>query len=115
MGYEAWPQSVEYTVRRAAAFTGLPVVVTENGMATEDDTERIAFLAEALTGLARCVAEGIDVRGYFVWSLLDNFEWAQGYRPKLGLYSVDRTTFERRPKPSAAWFAGVAHSGRLPD
>ena len=114
MGYEAWPQSVEYTVRRAAAFTGLPVVVTENGIATEDDTERIAFLGEALSGLSRCLADGLDVRGYFVWSLLDNFEWAQGYRPKLGLYSVERTTFERRAKPSAAWFGAVARNGRLP-
>jgi beta-glucosidase len=108
MGYENWPQVVEYTARRAAAFTGIPVVVTENGIATNDDSERITYLSEALTGLRRCIDDGVDVRGYFVWSLLDNFEWNQGYRPKFGLYAVDRTTFERRAKPSAAWFGKVA-------
>ena len=113
MGYEAWPDSVAYTVRRAAAVTGIPVVVTENGLASEDDAERVAFLSSALSGLQECVDDGIDVRGYFVWSLLDNFEWAQGYRPKLGLFSVDRTTFERRPKPSASWFAEVARRNGL--
>jgi len=60
-----------------------------------------------------CIDEGLDVRGYFVWSLLDNFEWNMGYGPKLGLHAVDRTTFERQPKPSAAWFADVARTGRL--
>ncbi|HEY2428649.1 MAG TPA: family 1 glycosylhydrolase [Acidimicrobiales bacterium] len=113
MGYEAWPQSVEHTVRRAAAFTGVPVVVTENGLATEDDTRRVAFLEAALRGLERCVDDGVDVRGYFVWSLLDNFEWAQGYRPKLGLFAVDPVTFARTAKPSAAWFGEVARRNRL--
>ena len=114
LGYEYWPQVVEATVRRAAQVTGLPVIVTENGIATEDDTERIEFLTEALQSLYRCLEEGIDVRGYFVWSLLDNFEWHEGFRPKLGLCAVDRKTFERRPKPSAMWFAEVARTNRLP-
>jgi beta-glucosidase len=113
MGTENWPYALAHTVRRAATFTGLPVVVTENGIATEDDAERITYLTEALHGLHRCIGEGIDVRGYFVWSLLDNFEWNQGYRPKLGLCSVDRTTFERTPKPSAHWFGQVAKSNAL--
>jgi beta-glucosidase len=113
MGYEFWPQVVEYTVRRTAAFTGLPVVVTENGIGTEDDAERITYLSEALRGVRRCLDDGVDVRGYFVWSLLDNFEWAHGYGPKFGLHGVDRTTFERRPKPSAAWFGAVAGANAL--
>ncbi len=108
LGTEYWPAAVEATVRRAAASTGLPVVVTENGIATSDDAQRVAYLTEALEGLSRCLADGVDVRGYFVWSLLDNFEWHLGYRPTLGLVAVDRTTFERRPKASAAWFAEVA-------
>jgi beta-glucosidase len=113
MGIENWPQAVAHCVRRTAAFTGLPVLVTESGIATEDDTERIAYLDAALRGVHACMAEGVDVRGYFVWSLLDNFEWNMGFGPKLGLHAVDRTTFERKAKPSASWFAGLARSNRL--
>ena len=83
MGYEFWPQVVDYTVRRAAAVTGIPVVVTENGIGTDDDTQRVDYFTRALTGLRRCLDDGIDVRGYFAWSLLDNFEWSLGYRPDL--------------------------------
>jgi beta-glucosidase len=113
MGYEYWPQGLDYAVRRAAAYAGIPVVVTENGIATNDDTERIRFMAESLGGLLACVRDGVDVRGYFAWSLLDNFEWTHGYRPKFGLCQVDRETFERRPKPSAHWLASVASANAL--
>jgi beta-glucosidase len=113
MGYEFWPQVVEYTVRRTATFTGLPVVVTENGIGTEDDADRIRYVYEALQGVQRCLVDGVDLRGYFVWSLLDNFEWGHGYGPKFGLHSVDRTTFERRPKPSAGWFGSMAGANAL--
>ena len=113
MGYEYWPQVVEYCVRRAAMVTGVPVLVTENGIGTEDDAQRIAYIAEALRGLRRCLDEGIDVRGYFAWSLLDNFEWAHGFGPKFGLHTVDRTTFVRRPKASATWFGAVARANAL--
>jgi beta-glucosidase len=113
MGYEYWPQAVDYTVRRAAAYTGIPVVVTENGIATDVDGERIAFVSEALRGVRRCLDDGVDVRGYFVWTLLDNFEWAHGYGPKFGLHAVDRETFERRAKPCAAWFGAVARANAL--
>jgi beta-glucosidase len=113
MGYEFWPQVVEYTVRRAASYTGLPVVVTENGLATEDDPQRIEFITEALAGLHCCITDGIDVRGYFVWSLLDNFEWHLGFGPKLGICAVDPVTFERTPKPSAHWFGAVAKANAL--
>jgi beta-glucosidase len=113
MGYEYRPEALEVTVRRAAAVTGLPVVVTESGIGTDDDGERVEFLGEALAGVARCVADGVDVRGWFAWSLLDNFEWSLGYRPTFGLVAVDRTTFERRPKPSTAWLAAVARANAL--
>jgi beta-glucosidase len=113
MGYEYWPQVAEYTVRRAARVTGLPVMVTENGIGTEDDAQRVAYFCEALAGVRRCLDDGIDVRGYFAWSLLDNFEWTLGYGPKFGLVAVDRATFERRPKPSAYWFGGVAKANAL--
>jgi len=105
MGYLFWPQCVEHTVRRAAEFSSLPIYVTENGIGTDDDGQRIRYLTGALQGLHRVLEDGLDVRGYFQWSLLDNFEWSLGYRPKFGIVSVDRTTFVRTPKPSAQWYA----------
>ena len=105
MGYLFWPQCVESTVRRAAEMTNVPIIVTENGIGTNDDDQRIRYLDGALDGLRRVIDDGIDVRGYFQWSLLDNFEWTLGYGPKFGIVSVDRTTFERTAKPSARWFA----------
>jgi len=77
--------------------------VTENGIGTTDDEQRIRFVGEALEGVDRCIQDGIDVRGYFYWSLLDNFEWAFGYRPRFGLVGVDRETQVRDVKPSATW------------
>ncbi|MFZ1062458.1 MAG: family 1 glycosylhydrolase [Acidimicrobiales bacterium] len=105
MGYLFWPQCVEHTVRRAASLSTLPIYVTENGIGTDDDEQRIRYLDEALEGLGRVIDDGVDVRGYFQWSLLDNFEWSLGYRPKFGIVSVDRATFRRTPKPSAQWYA----------
>ncbi|HZU79673.1 MAG TPA: family 1 glycosylhydrolase [Acidimicrobiales bacterium] len=114
MGYEFWPDALEATIRRATEVSGgVPVLVTENGIGTDDDTQRIAYVTEALKGVRRCMDDGIDVRGYVYWSLLDNFEWVLGYGPTFGLVAVDRATFERRPKPSAAWLGDVARSGAL--
>jgi beta-glucosidase len=110
MGYLFWPQCVEYTIRRAASFTDVPIIMTENGIGTSDDDQRIRYLSAALAGLANVLRDGIDVRGYFQWSLLDNFEWTLGYAPKFGIVSVDRTTFERTPKPSAQWYADAVKS-----
>ncbi len=105
MGYLYWPQCVEYTLRRAAAATDVPLVMSENGIGTNDDVQRIRYLTEALRGLRNVRDDGIDVRGYFQWSLLDNFEWAHGYGPKFGIVAVDRVTFERTAKPSAQWYS----------
>ena len=101
MGYEYWPQALETTIRRAAEATGSPVYVTENGIGTADDEQRVAYVTEALQAVGRCLDDGLDVRGYCYWSLLDNFEWALGYRPTFGLVAVDRETQLRTPKPSA--------------
>ena len=115
MGYEFWPEALEATIRRATAVSGAPVLVTENGIAAADDTRRIEYVTRALAGLGGCLADGLDVRGYFYWSALDNFEWAYGYRPRFGLVAVDRTTQSREPKPSARWLGDIARSGTLPD
>ena len=102
MGYEVWPEALAATIRRATEVTGgVPVHVTENGIGTEDDALRIDYVTRALAGVRQCLDDGIDVRGYLCWSLLDNFEWVLGYGPTFGLVAVDRETFERRPKPSA--------------
>lgn len=116
MGYEYWPQSLEATLRRAWDYTGgsVPLLVTENGIGTDDDQQRIRYLGEALEGVLRAIADGIDVRGYTCWSLLDNFEWSFGYAPRFGIVEVDRTTFARTPKASARWLAGVAAANALP-
>ncbi len=116
MGYEFYPASLGNCLRRAWEYTGgsLPLLVTENGIGTTDDEQRIDYVRQALAGVLDAIDEGVDVRGYTYWSLLDNFEWALGYRPRFGIASVDRGTFARMPKPSAAWLASVAAANALP-
>ena len=80
------------------------MLVTENGIATDDDTQRIAFVRRALDSVLDCLAEGVDVRGYTYWSLLDNFEWAHGYSKRFGIVFIDYPTLERVPKSSYAWY-----------
>jgi beta-glucosidase len=114
MGYEDYPQALGGAIRRAArACPGLPILVTESGIATAHDVRRIAFMQAALREVQACLADGIDVRSYIYWSLLDNFEWAFGYAPKFGLVAVDRHTFSRHPKPSASWLGEIARSRSL--
>ena len=111
---ERRPQALGAAITRAAEMVpGVPLVVTENGLATADDDDRIRFTADALRSLAEAIAAGADVRGYTHWSLLDNFEWMDGYRPTFGLVAVDRTTFARTPKPSLAWLGEVARRNGL--
>lgn len=114
MGYEFWPEALEATIRRAWAQTGrVPVFVTENGIATDDDTRRIEYVGRALAGVQRCLADGLEVLGYIYWSALDNFEWVVGFGPTFGLVAVDRTTQERIPRRSALWLGRVAQDNRL--
>jgi beta-glucosidase len=112
-GWEVYPEALEHTVRLAAEHARVPVLVTENGMATDDDEARIAYTRAALEGLGRCVADGIDVRGYLHWTLLDNFEWMAAYSKTFGLIAFDRETFARTVKPSARWLGEVARANAL--
>src|SRR5215203_5031960 len=89
-------------MRRAATATGAPVLVTENGIAADDDTRRVEFVRQALHSVLDCLDDGLDVRGSTYWSLLDTFEWAHGYRPTFGLVAVDRTTQVRTPQAQCA-------------
>jgi len=111
MNYPFAPEALEGAIRMVARHTDKPIYVTENGVATEDDTRRIAFIDKAIPGVFACMRDGIDIRGYIHWSFLDNWEWFAGFGPKFGLVAVDRTTFERAPKPSAAHFGRIARAG----
>ena len=107
------PDSLAMAVRHAWEVSEhTPIVITENGIATADDAQRIRYTEEALRGLVGTIADGIDVRGYLHWSLLDNFEWGH-WEPTFGLIAVDRDTFVRTPKPSLAWLGAVAQRNAL--
>lgn len=110
MGWEIYPEGLEFFLRRTAAdYTGtLPLIVTENGMASPDirsgetvaDEGRIAYVARHLQAVRNAIAAGVPVQGYFLWSLLDNYEWSLGYEKRFGLVHVDFDTLQRRPKAS---------------
>lgn len=113
-GWEFRPEAVAAAVRRAASLLpGKPIVVTEHGVAADDDAERVEFIMEGLTALHATIADGIPLWGYTHWSAFDNFEWGQGYRMKFGLIGVDRTTQERTVKPSARLLGEIARSNKL--
>lgn len=108
MGYEYYPGSLEPVIRKvAAAFPG-ELFVTENGVSTDDDNRRVAYIAEAMAGLSRCLDDGLPLVGYTHWSLLDNFEWQAGYSKTFGLIAVDRKTQKRKAKPSLVFFGSFA-------
>jgi beta-glucosidase len=114
MGYEFRPQAVAATVTRVSELLpGKPIVVTEHGVATADDAERIEFITEGLKALHPLIGAGIPLRGYIHWSAFDNFEWAEGYSMQFGLIAVDRETQERFPRPSAQFLGDVARRNRL--
>ena len=103
MGYEFYPQALGHVIRTVHKSLQIPLIVTENGVAVSDDTRRVAFIEEALRGVQGCIEDGIPVKGYMYWSLMDNFEWQKGFSMTFGLIAVDRTTMERHPKESLAF------------
>ena len=112
-GAEVYAPSLAGSVRYAHEATGVPIFVTEHGVGTEDDSLRARFIPAALAELQKTIASGVPVIGYSHWSLLDNFEWIFGYRPKFGLHSVDPATFARIPKPSAAIYGAIARANAI--
>ena len=104
MNYEFYPQALEHVLRTVAKSFHGDLIVTENGVATADDTRRVAFIEQALTGVQNCLADGLPIKGYFYWSLMDNFEWQKGFAMQFGLIAVDRANNQTRsPKPSLGY------------
>ncbi|MDR6832558.1 MULTISPECIES: family 1 glycosylhydrolase [unclassified Sphingopyxis] len=108
MGWEDRPEAIGAVCEWVASRWAVPMVVTENGYVGEDDERRAAFIASALAGVRRAIDVGADVRGYFYWSLLDNFEWMLGYGQRFGLVAVEGLGKKRRIKPSARIFADLS-------
>ena len=104
-----WMRQVLAEVRRY----GKPVYITENGIATADDTQRERYLTDVLANVHASIEDGVDVRGYFHWTNIDNFEWARGYTAHFGLIGVDRKTLERTIRPSGRFYARIATANAL--
>jgi len=100
MEYEFYPQAIANVIRTVHKDLPIPILVTENGVATADDDRRVAYIEQATAGVQQCISDGLPVKGYFYWSLLDNFEWHKGFTKTFGLIAVDRKTQTRQPKES---------------
>lgn len=107
LGWDLHPDHLEYVLERLYRKYKLPLIVTENGLADADDSRRKWWIASSMAALQRALKEGVDVRGYFHWSLLDNYEWAHGMWPNFGLVAIDEKTMKRTVRPSAKWFAAL--------
>jgi beta-glucosidase len=112
MGYEYYPESLENVLRYVSPRINCPMIVTENGIGTDDDQQRINYIATALDGLQSCLDDGLDIKGYYYWSFLDNFEWLFGYKPRFGLVDVDRKTLERKEKESLKFYKSIIDNSR---
>lgn len=115
MGWRIVPEGLYHVVREAARRYRVPVLVTENGLADAADAQRARFIIDHLAWLKRATDEGVDVRGYLYWSLLDNFEWAYGFGPRFGLAGVEYATCSRTLRPSASLYARIARENRIPE
>ncbi|WP_261301599.1 glycoside hydrolase family 1 protein [Paenibacillus andongensis] len=113
MGNEFYPEALGAVVRYVSTHLKMPIMITENGIATDDDTRRIAFIDQALKGVHDCIADGFQVLGYMHWSLMDNFEWQLGFSKRFGLIEVDRTTQERTIKPSGIHLGNIARENAI--
>jgi len=114
MGYEGWDDGVHDILHQFAdRYPGLPLVVTEAGISTDTGRRRGENVVRVLEAVARARDEGVDVRGYYHWSLTDNFEWAEGFGPHFGLYSVDYSSYARTPSEGADVYSAIAHAREI--
>lgn len=112
MGWEIYPEGIYHVLVNLKKYK-LPIYVMENGIPDSKDNKRESFIKEHLKFVHKAITNGASVKGYFYWSLLDNFEWAAGFDPKFGFYSVDRKTFERKARPSAKAYAKICLENKL--
>ncbi|MBF0517470.1 MAG: family 1 glycosylhydrolase [Nitrospirae bacterium] len=107
MGWEIYPRGLEKVLRSAAALN-VPLIITENGIATKDSQEKIRFIRKHIDSIEHCKKKyGLDIRGYFYWSLIDNYEWLNGLDARFGLYNVNFETLERKPTGAAAYYCHI--------
>lgn len=112
IGWEIYPEGIYYALLGLKQY-GKPIYITENGLADEKDFLRKDFIRDHLYQIHKAIQEGVDVRGYFHWSLMDNFEWEKGFGPRFGLAEIDYNTLERRSRPSAYYYAEICKSNGL--
>lgn len=112
IGWGLYPPSIKKVLLNLKKYNK-PVYITESGLADSTDTYRAWYIQEILRYVLQAIEEGVDVRGYFYWSLLDNFEWSEGFTKKFGLFTVDRTTWQRSARPSASVYATIAKDNKL--
>lgn len=114
LGWEIYPEGIyQLLTELANRYPGKPVFITENGLADSTDTQRPQFIQGHLSEVHRAITAGVPVEGYCHWSLMDNFEWVEGFEPRFGLFEVDYSTFKRSPRPSAFLYEGIARSNAL--
>ncbi len=111
LGWDMQPANIQFVLERLSSRYGLPILITENGLADGTDEQRQWWITETIRAMSASTRDGVKLIGYLHWSLLDNFEWDKGFWPKFGLVSVNRSTMQRTPRPSAKWLGGVI--GRL--
>jgi beta-glucosidase len=103
-GWEIHPHGLERVLRYASKLA-VPIIITENGIATQDDQKKIRFIKRHVDTVEKCLKAGMDIRGYFYWSLLDNYEWLRGFGARFGLYRVDFDTLDRIPTQAATYYS----------
>jgi len=114
LGWEIYPKGIYYVLRELKKYQK-PIYITENGLADAKDEKREKFIKEHLYWIHKAIQEGVDIRGYFYWSLLDNFEWDKGFWPRFGLIEVDYKTFYRKLRSSSRIYGEIAKENSIPN